>query len=213
MTKTITIEQTKIKVENGKVIIDMDADSLRKILGVKTVALGTLKVGAEFKLGEDVHIVLEQNGENTKVIQKDFLYDMIFGKSNDWRESDIREKLNGEHYRKIAAIVGKENIVPMTRDLTAMDGSGSYGTCEDNVSILSFDEYRKFHTILGVEIEYPDCQYLLTPASMRKDYARDVCYVGSNGVPSWDGCDWSRGVRPFLNLKSSVLVLENNSDN
>ena len=211
MTNTITIEQANIKVENGKFIIDMDAETLKKMLGIPAVALRTLKAGAEFKLGDDVYIVLEQDGDNTKIISKDFLYTMAFGESNDWRESDIREKLNGEHYGRISSIVGKENIVPMTRDLVAMDGSGSYGTCEDNISLLTFDEYRKYHEILGIEdVEYPDWWYLITAASMRKDYARGVCCVGSGGVPNWYGCDWSYGVRPFCILKSSVLVLENN---
>ena len=211
MTNTITIEQANIKVENGKFIIDMDAETLKKMLGIPAVALGTLKVGGEFKLGDDVYIVLEQDGDNTKIISKDFLYTMAFGESNDWRESDIREKLNGEHYGRISAIVGKENIVPMTRDLVAMDGSGSYGTCEDNISMLTFDEYRKYHEILGIEdVEYPDWWYLITAASMRKDYARCVCFVYSSGIPFWDVCGWSRGVRPFCILKSSVLVLENN---
>lgn len=210
MTNTITIEKTNIKVENGKVIIDMDVDSLKKALGISMVSLRTLAPGAEFKLGEDVYIVLEQDGENTKIISKDFLYTMQFGDNNDWRESGVRGKMNGEHYGKIAAIVGKENIVPMTRELSAMDGSGSYGTCEDNVSILTFDEYRKYHPILGIEVEYPDWWYLLNPASMRKDYARRVCFVHSLGVPLWLDCDWTYGVRPFCILKSSVLVLENN---
>ena len=180
------------------------------MLGIPAVALGTLKVGGEFKLGDDVYIVLEHDGDNTKIISKDFLYSMIFGESNDWREAELREVLNGEYYDRIAAIVGNENIVPMTRDLTAMDGSGSYGTCEDNISMLTFDEYRKYHSILGIEVDYPNRWWLLNPASMRKDYARRVCDVNSYGVPGWDGCGWAYGVRPFCILKSSVLVLENN---
>ena len=210
MTNTITIEQANIKIENGKFIIDMDAEILKKMLGIPAVALGTLKVGGEFKLGDDVYIVLEHDGDNTKIISKDFLYSMIFGESNDWREAELREVLNGEYYDRIAAIVGNENIVPMTRDLTAIDGSGSYGTCEDNISMLTFDEYRKYHSILGIEVDYPDRWWLLNPASMRKNYARRVCFVCSGGVPSWGGCVWARGVRPFCILKSSVLVLENN---
>lgn len=189
MTNTITIEQANI---------------------IPAVALGMLKVGGEFMLGDDVYIVLEHDGDNTKIISKDFLYLILFGESNDWREVELREVLNGEHYDKIAAIVGKENIVPMTRDLTAMDGSGSYGTCEDKISMLTFDEYRKYHSILGIEVDYPDWWWLLNPASMRKDYARGVCHVNFGGVPGWGDCGWAGGVRPFCILKSSVLALENN---
>ena len=83
MTNTITIEQANIKIENGKFIIDMDAEILKKMLGIPAVALGTLKVGGEFKLGDDGYIVLEHDGGNTKIISKDFLYSMIFGESND----------------------------------------------------------------------------------------------------------------------------------
>lgn len=211
MNNTITIEKANIKIENGKVVIDMDADSLRKALGISMVALGTLKPGAEFKLGDEVFIVLEQDGNNTAVIAKEFPFSMKFGDNNDWRESEIRDELNEEYYYKIANLVGERNIIPMTRDLSAMDGSGSYGTCEDKISLLTFDEYRKYHEILGVDdVEYPDWWYLITAATMRKDYARRVCFVFSCGVPYWNDCGCSRGVRPFLTLESSVLVLENN---
>ena len=194
-------------VPNINVTVNQNDDgSLAIIVKEKGKPLSEYKPGETAVIGNREYIILDCLDNYTKVISKDFLYSSSFGDNNDWRKSKIREKLNGKVYKELASIVGKDNIITMTRDLTAMDGSGSYGTCEDKISLLTFDEYRKYHEILGIEINYPDWWYLITPASMRKNYARGVCYVNSSGVPFWGVCDYSVGVRPFCILKSSVLT-------
>ena len=211
----LTIDSANVKIENGKVIIDVDPNQkgwFDTIPTVKySVKLSDLKPKDEFKIGDEVFIVLEQTENGTRVIAKEFAYcDVKFGDNSDWKVSPIRKTLNNEYFKKIAAIIGEKNILTMDRDLTSLDGLDDYGTCTDKVSLLTSAEYAKYHKIIGLKSDYPDWWYLITPASTpSNDYARSVCAVSSSGIFCWGGCICSYGVRPFLTLESSISVLAN----
>ena len=92
-----------------------------------------------------------------------------------------------------------------TVDMLSMDGDDSYGKCEDLVSAMTFDRWRKYHKYIGET----DCtEWLSTPNQTEKvNDTRYVQVVYSGGFVDccdclWDGC----GVRPFFILKSSILV-------
>ena len=207
----ITIDSANVKIENGKVTIDLNPEQLTALTCSNKVELSTLKSGDEFKLGDEVFIVLEQTDNGTRVISKEFAYEEVkFGDNSNWNTSPIRRMLNNEYFKKIAAIIGENNIISMDRDLTSLDGLDDYGTCTDKISLLTATEYAKYHKILGLKSNYPDWWWLITPASTpSNNYARSVCYVFSNGVLGWRGCGYFYGVRPFLNLESSISVLLN----
>ena len=211
----ISIDIDKVTVADGKVIIDVDPNQkgwFDAILMAKNgVKLSDLKPKDEFKIGDEVFIVLEQTDNGTRVIAKEFAYcDVKFGDNSDWKVSPIRKTLNNEYFKKIAAIIGEKNILSMDRDLTSLDGLDDYGTCTDKVSLLTSAEYANYHKILGLKPNYPDWWWLITPSSTpSNDHSRLVCFVGSRGVLSWGVSGFSRGVRPFLNLDSSILVLLN----
>lgn len=208
----ITIDSANIKIENGKVTIDLNPEQLAALTCSNKVELSTLKSGDEFKLGDKVFIVMEHTDKGTRVISKEFAYKEVkFGDNSNWNTSPIRRMLNNEYFEKIAAIIGGENnIISMDRDLTSLDGLDDYGTCTDKVSLLTAMEYAKYHKILGLKSNYPDWWWLITPASTpSNNYARGVCCVRSGGVLGWDDCGCAFGVRPFLNLESSISVLLN----
>ena len=207
----ITIDSANVKIENGKVTIDLNPEQLAALTCSNKVELSTLKPGDEFKLGDEVFIVMEHTDKGTRVISKEFAYEEVkFGDNSNWNTSPIRRMLNNEYFKKIAAIIGENNIISMDRDLTSLDGLDDYGTCTDKVSLLTAAEYAKYHKILGLKSNYPDWWWLITPASTpSNNYARGVCCVDSGGVLRWVGCGFTRGVRPFLNLESSISVLLN----
>lgn len=207
----ITIDSANVKIENGKVTIDLNPEQLAALTCSNKVELSTLKPGDEFKLGDEVFIVMEHTDKGTRVISKEFAYEEVkFGDNSNWNTSPIRRMLNNEYFKKIAAIIGENNIISMDRDLISLDGLDDYGTCTDKVSLLTATEYAKYHKILGLKSNYPDWWWLITPASTpSNNYARGVCYVHSDGILYWNGCGFTNGVRPFLNLESSISVLLN----
>ena len=211
----ITIDNANVKFENGKVTIDLNPEQIAELTCPNMFKLSTLLPKDEFKIGDDVFIVLEQTSNGTRVISKKFVYKRTeFGDSSDWRVSPIRKRLNEEYFQKIVSIIGEENILIMNRDLTSLDGLDDYGVCTDKVSLLTADEYARYHKILGFNNSYPEGWWLITPASTPSNgYSRDVCYVNFYGVPKWDKCEGFNSVpkylRPFLNLKSSITVSKN----
>ena len=209
----ITIDRANVSVEGGTVIIDLDSAQLENILNADKVQLSTLKPKDEFKIGDEVFIVLEQSDNGTKVISKEFAYTKkAFGDCFDWTKSSVRALLNGDYYNKIVKLVGANNIISMERDLTSLDGLDDYGTCNDKISLLSASEYAKYHKILGLNTSYPDWWWTITPASTPSNgYSRDVCGVDSGDVLNWGDRDCCSGVRPFLNLEPSILVSLNKS--
>lgn len=94
---------------------------------------------------------------------------------NNWKESSLRRVLNDEFLDKL----NKEHLVMQTSDLIADNGDRKYGTCEDYVTILSCDQYRKYRDLVPHCLE---CMWTLTPWS---------CYSGGNFV---------RFVRPKGNI-------------
>lgn len=210
----VTIEVEKVYLDGENLVIEVteaqrEAYVKRFELGKKKLA--ELKPKDEFKIGNEVFIVLEQCDGSTKVIAKKFAYKNVkFGDNSNWKNSPVRRILNDEYFKIIADIIREDNILPMTRCLTSLDGLGDYGSVIDMVSLLTAAEYAKYHKILGLKSQYKDCWWTITPASTpSNDYARGVCVVCSGGILGWGGCGFSSGVRPFLNLDSSILVLEN----
>lgn len=196
-----------------QVTIDLNPEQITELTCPNMVKLSTLLPKDEFKIGDEVFIVLEQTDNGTRVIAKEFAYyDVKFGDNSDWKVSPIRKTFNNEYFKKIAAIIGEKNILSMDRDLTSLDGLDDYGTCTDKVSLLTAAEYAKYHKILGLKPNYPDWWWLITPASTpSNDYSRYVCIVGSGGFLYWGDCVYSNGVRPFLNLESSIIVSKNST--
>lgn len=173
------------------------------------VKLSSLSPKDEFVIGDQVFIVLEQTSNGTRVITKEFAYhDVQFGTCNDWKKSDLRMDILGdEYYKKICDIVGRNNILPMVRDLTSLDGLDDYGDCIDVISLLTAAEYARYHKILGLNSSYMDWWHLVTPYSAPSNGdSYGICCVGCGGSVVAGNCDFTDGIRPVLNLNSSLFV-------
>lgn len=124
--------------------------------------------------------------------------------SSNWENSDLRDYLNEGFLEKIAAEIGLENIVPFERNLLSLDGQTEYGKCEDKVSLLTVDEYRKYRSLIPNTEDY--WWWLVSPWSTPcNDYKRAVAVVSSAGDFSNYSCDNGNGVRPVCIFSSSIF--------
>lgn len=124
--------------------------------------------------------------------------------SSNWENSNLRDYLNEEFLEKIAAEIGLENIVPFERNFLSLDGQTEYGKCEDKVSLLTVDEYRKYRSLIPNTKDY--WWWLVSPWSTPcNDYKRTVAVVSSAGCISNNDCNCNGGVRPVCIFSSSIF--------
>ena len=192
---------------NGKKV-ELTEEQLRALnIGIKEKKLADIAVGETFKAGEHEFIVLEHADGNTAVLRKDILCKMAFGTdNNNYLKSKVKIRLE-EFYREIANIVGEENIVKHTVDLTSDDGLKDYGALETYASLLTADTYRKYVKI--TDKHKLDCWWWLsTPYSTKThdnaSWVKCVSPRGDIGSNIYDYNDF--GVRPFCIFKSDIFV-------
>ena len=193
----------KVNVEvneiNGSIQIVIDVPPAGK-------ELSSLKPGEVFKKNGTEYIVCEhfENG-STAIIRKECLEDgMEFGDTNNWVESGIRKFLNGQYLKNISDDFSQDNILDHEVDLLSLDGYDDYGRTTDKVSVLTIDQYRKYHKFIGNVDRW---NWLATPDSTPSGTdASYVPVVRDGGSVGWCYSGDRDGVRPFFLLKSSISV-------
>ena len=125
---------------------------------------------------------------------------------NNWESSDLRNELNVELRKKIEDELGENSLVEFERDLLSMDGQTEYGTCEDYVSLISVDEYRKYRKLLpNTDIWW----WTITPDSTAcNDDSRWIRVVSPSGYINYLCCRNNYGVRPVCIFSSSIFESE-----
>ena len=126
----------------------------------------------------------------------------MFGDTNNYSESYVRHDLNESVLVKRLKEKFGDRLIPISLDLTSMDGFKDYGKVEgDFLSIPNIQLFMKFGNKIPL---INDWYWLATPnqTPARKD-ASYVRYVRTGGFVDYDGCLWDgRGVRPFFILKA-----------
>ena len=193
-------------IPNVNVTVNQNDDgSLAILLFEKTgKKLGDVKPGETVKLGNREYIVLGHAEETTAVITKSIVKEMDFGETGDYAKSQVREFCNGEFYKELARVVGKDNIISHRVKLVCDDGSNKGASCKDNVSIITTENYRRYREFLPAVNKWFWTATGIT--TLNNYYARGVCCVSSSCILGWCGCSCCRGVRPFCILNSSILV-------
>lgn len=143
-----------------------------------------------------------QDGDRTYYFMNDILKKSDFGKTNNYAESYVRNNLvNSELAEDLKKEFG-DKLVPISLDLTSMDGFKDYGTVEgDILAIPNIQLLMKF----GENIPLIDNWYwLATPnQTPKRGDAHCVQCVYSGGCVDCGGCGWNDwGVRPFFILQS-----------
>ena len=119
---------------------------------------------------------------------------------NDWRESSLRRVLNND----FLDLLDRKHLVKQTSDLIADNGDKAYGTCEDYVTILSCDQYRKYRDIVPL---FEEWMWTLTPWTCNAGCAHSLHLVGATGNVYSCFAINTHGVAPACVFSSKNLKL------
>lgn len=124
------------------------------------------------------------------------LFISMFGVTNDYKTSIIREWLNnGELLKELKQIYG-DRLLPLYIDLTSMDGLKHYDKLNsDYLSLMNLDIYRNYREYIPTTENFWLATSNSTGFGRRNDL---VQYVDSNGSIKEDFCDNIQGIRPFF---------------
>lgn len=148
-------------------------------------------------------LVLEHRKDGTLMLHLDQMTH-AFGSTNNFAASSLRAHLNGPYLRSLTD-GNPDEIITRTVDLTALNGSKEYGTCECKVAPLTLDELRKYHDILPLPERF---EWSVTPWSTPKVNEDETWVMGLNS----DGnvgdyiCTGTYGSRPAFLIPSSLTV-------
>lgn len=148
-------------------------------------------------------LVLEHRKDGTMLLHLDQMTH-AFGSSNNFAASSLRAHLNGPYLASLTD-GNPDEIITRTVDLTALNGSKEYGSCECKVAPLTIDELRKYHDILPIPERF---EWSVTPWSTPAVNEDDTWVMGlsSNGVINYYGCVNSLGSRPAFLIPSNLPV-------
>ena len=150
-------------------------------------------------------IVLEHLPQGVFVQLVDPIEDHAFGKTNDWRESDLRQYLNGE-FARLLCEGNADELLDTVTDLTAIDGTTDYGSSVDKVTLLTIDQCRKYRYTRPLPDEW---EWTSTPASTPGGWDENKRYaycLGTDGNVGSYVCTYTYGARPAFTLPSNLCV-------
>lgn len=148
-------------------------------------------------------LVLEHHKDGTMLLHLDQMTH-AFGSSNNFAASSLRAHLNGPYLASLTD-GNPDEIITRTVDLTALNGSKEYGSCECKVAPLTIDELRKYHDILPLPERF---EWSVTPWSTPKVDEDDTWVLGlySDGDIGLGSCSSAYGSRPAFLIPSNLPV-------
>ena len=172
------------------------------------VMLKDIPVGGKFDTGIGRFIVLDQKGDCTAVITEGLYHSQeeFDGYSANYSLSKLRKHFYKGIYPAFLEEFGDENLCYTPASLISVDMQKKYGSIDDKVRPLTFDEAREYNDLL-VNKDLPDWYWTCTPWSTKeRGWKYSVAVVSPSGSIDYYICSDSNGVRPFCILKSNIFV-------
>ena len=194
---------------NGKQInlTEEQINSIKQSFNTGDVLLSTLKPAETFKIGKYEFFMLEQFGDSAVVLLKDLLQDDVeFSDNNNNYDGSNVDNICTEFGTVIENIIGADNLVEHTVDLTSDDGLKCYGSVNRKMSLLTAEQYRKYVYTID-EHKLNKWWWTATAYSTPKHEDKSwIKCVSPGGFMGNDYCNYGIGVRPFCILKSNIFV-------
>lgn len=143
-----------------------------------------------------------KDGEYTYHFMYGSLFNGRFGDTNNYSESKVKEKLVNSDLTKELEAFYSGKLVPITLDLTSLNGSKEYGAVSgDKIAIPTLDILRKFKENIPLMNGW---YWTSTPNGTKQTGdASYVQIVDGSGDVCYGDCGWvSSRVRPFYITKS-----------
>lgn len=172
------------------------------------VMLKDIPVGGKFDTGIGRFIVLDQKGNCTAVITEGLYHNQeeFDGYSANYSLSKLRKHFYRGIYPAFLEEFGDENLCYTPASLISVDMQKKYGSIDDKVRPLTFDEARKYNDLL-VNKWLTNCYWTCTPWSTKeRGCGHLVAIVTPSGHINYTRCDYGKGARPFCILKSNIFV-------
>lgn len=200
---TLTMESLQKQINE---LID-EVAALKAVKKIRKIPTG-LSTGDTFGLAGLTWTILDITDKGYMCLADRLENSMKFdSKSNNWIGSQLREYLNTEFIKKITNEIGEENIIAFNRNLLSLDGQDEYGNCEDKVSLLTVDDYRKYRRFIPNTENY--WWWTCTPWSTKRNcYKSSIAVVSPSGCVYDGNCNCNLGVRPFCIFSSSIFESE-----
>lgn len=189
-------------------LTEKQVEEIRRSVGKENrIRLSEVPAGETFTVGNHRMIVLEHRaGVGTYAICAEFIREEVrFGENNNYNGSEVDE-ICCEFAEELSDLVGEENLIRSTLDLTSDDGLDDYGTVDRYAALITADMYRRYVKIL--DKHKPEKWWWLatpysTPTHENADFVKCVSPSGSI-CSSYSGN--SVGVRPFCIFDSNIFV-------
>lgn len=176
---------------------------------MKKMELRRVPYGTAFQAFGDKFVALDYIDGGVLAIRRDIWKNAAFDDNgvNDLRGASITDGL-AEYLRKMldgGADTG--DILEMSIDLKAVDGTREYGRYDNHVGLLTLEQYGKYQHIIP-DVDGP--WWLATPWRTPGEKFGGAAYalrVGTNGY--WNSSNCSNAgcaIRPALLFSSSLLV-------
>lgn len=118
---------------------------------------------------------------------------------NNWEKSTLRRFLNED---VLEDHFNTEHLIKQTSDLVADNGDKAYGTCEDYITLLTCDQYRKYRDYVPL---FEECMWTLTPWRCDTGIACYVRNVHPTGAIYNSDADYSSGLALVCLFNSQAL--------
>ena len=166
--------------------------------------------GERFVYGKKNCMVLEHMDDGTLCMVLDEDFESKFGETNNFAESELRKKMNGEYLDEwVKDGADRASFVLMQVDLIANDGLKDYGTCECLLAPRTCDQHRKYRYLIPNPKE--NWEWTATAYSTKANgyslTAYQVTVAGALDI-SYFGVVYSAyGVRPLFKLNPDAIIV------
>lgn len=172
------------------------------------IKLSEVEIGKSFIADDGVeYIKFSENDGASVVLTKEILFLSTFGDNNNFATSKVLKRLQNEILPNTENLIGADNIIQFSTDLTTLDGLKTYGSINSKISLPTLDFYRK--NLSFFEKHKLDDSFWLATAESSEEHGSDAwtLRVAPSGYVDGGICYCSRGgVRPILRFKSFIFV-------